>query len=198
MSCRAILILILIGLPVGLGMADYSIAQPPRDPEKGQERMEILQMWRMMEALDLDKATADKIFQIRSKYREERKKLEKALNEDFQQLRERLRETSYRSADPELEKILRNIREKREKLQGLWKDQYDEVSKVLSIRQQAQLVLFLKDFQEEIRSIIRPPGMRRPPGPTEGRPGPGLPPPLPPGPGPGFRPESHDEFPEGR
>ena len=55
-------------------------------------------------------------------------------------------------------KVLGRIRDKRLRIKGLFDEQYNEVSKVLSVRQRAQLVLFLKDFHKEIRSILRPDG----------------------------------------
>ena len=150
-------------------------AWPPRDIDKEIEHFEMVIMWRMMEALDLDKPTAEKVFQIRRRFIAEQKVLVKQLGKDMETLRERLQEDTSNLDDKALSRIIQSIRDKRKQLQGLRDRQYDEVSKVLTVVQQAQLLIFTKDFQEEIRAFVHPP-MMRPPGP---------PPPPPPGAGPG-------------
>jgi Spy/CpxP family protein refolding chaperone len=171
-------------------------SQPSRR-EKAEERLEILRMWKMMEALDLDKVTADKMFKIRSKYIKIKNELRQSIRSDFRQLRQKLREPSGTN-EQELTNLLKSIREKRKRLQSLWEQQYEEVSKVLSVRQQAELLLFLKDFSRQIRSVLHrrrhgppPPGALGPPG----RPGHG--PPAGGPPGPPLRPDASDDVPEG-
>jgi Spy/CpxP family protein refolding chaperone len=133
-----------------------------RDPNKSQERLEFLTMWKMMEALDLDKPTGDKIWEIRKKSLTERKALQSALHEDFKNLKKILRDTPRgQENEKELTDVLTGIREKRRRLQALGENLYDELSKVVTVRQRAELVLFLKDFRKEMQEMMRPPG---PPG----------------------------------
>jgi len=141
--------------------------EPPQDRDKAQERLEVLRMWKMMEALNLDKATADKIFGIRAKYVGEQKQLRKGVQEDIRKLRSLLKEPPTGTVDRELDTLLNDIRAKREELHRLWNKQYEDVSKILSVRQQAELMLFLKDFRQEIRSLLYP-GGQPPPGPGRG------------------------------
>jgi hypothetical protein len=129
-----------------------------RQNGKFEERIELLTMWKMMERLNLDKPTAEKIMEIRGKFLGQRKVLQLEIREEFRTLRKLLRENSTKPVDDELEKVLGRIRDKRLKIKGLFDEQYNEVSKVLSIRQRAELVLFLKDFHKEIRSILPPQG----------------------------------------
>jgi len=167
-----------------------------RDRRNGklEERIELLTMWKMMETLNLDKPTAEKIMEIRRKFVGQRKALEREIGEEFRTLRKLLREVQSKEVDDELEKVLGRIRENRLKIKGLFDEQYTEVSKVLSVRQRAELVVFLKDFNKEIRSILRsqgPDGVPQPGGfMPRGRPGPGGPEPpnnvdVEPGPPPG-------------
>jgi hypothetical protein len=109
----------------------------------------------MIEALDLDQPTADKLLEIRHKFLIQRKSLQKGLSEDFQGLRKQLSDPSKPAEEQELTRLLQDIHEKRKELQGLRDQQYDAVSKVLTIRQRAQLVLFFKDFHKELRSLLR-------------------------------------------
>lgn len=168
--------------------------------DKRQERIETLTMWKMMEALDLDKATADKVFAIRRKYLRERSKLRDAVNEDVESLRYLLRESRQVPGDDDLARLVNRIHENRKKIRDIWEQQYKDVSAVLSVRQQAELVLFLKDFRKELqrmlgRSRMRGRARRGPPsgdqrmhpGEQQGPPGGGMhppPPPLPPPPPP--------------
>jgi len=160
-------------LLVGSGASFCS--EPIRQPDRSDERLEVLTTWRMMEALNMDKPTAEKIMAVRHKSVMERKTLQKKIAQDFQKVRELLREDSSRVTDDALAGLLQDIRDNRVKIQGLFDEYYNEVSKLLSIRQQAELMLFLKDFHNEIRAGLRsanPPGlqydknMTPPPSPT--------------------------------
>jgi Spy/CpxP family protein refolding chaperone len=168
---------------------------PPRDREKAREHFEMLTMWRMMDALDLDKVTGEKVFDIRRKFTAEKKATEKELRQDLETLRTLFHDDSAKPDDKELARLIKSVRDKRKKLENLQDQQYDEIAKVLTVRQQAQLLIFMKDFQDEIRAFLHRP-MMPPPGPPPGpppfqrepgsSPPPGGPPPgHGPGPGPG-------------
>jgi Spy/CpxP family protein refolding chaperone len=183
----AIPILVLLALCAATVMAEPPKARkgfgPPKDPEKAREHFEMLTMWRMMEALDLDKSTGEKVFEIRRKFTAEKKALMKELGQELETLRTRLQEETAKPDDKDLSGIIKSIRDKRRRLETLHDQQYDEISKVLTVVQQAQLLIFMKDFQDEIRAFIRRPLMP-PPGPPPGGPPLGPPPGGPP-PGPG-------------
>jgi Spy/CpxP family protein refolding chaperone len=171
------------------GTSSLSYAQPPAKPaksDKTQEWLEIVTMWKMMEALDLDKATAEKILEIRHKYLGKRKDLHSSLTQDLKALKQRLAEATA-ADDKELARLLSDIRDKRKKLMELWDLQYDEVSKILTTKQQAELVIFLKESRKELESILAPGGVpaERPGPPNHNRSPygpPPMPPPRPPGP----------------
>ena len=176
--------LIVTLIAIGFLMAGTGFAlgfERDRQNAKLEERIELLTMWKMMEALNLDKPTAEKIMAIRRKFVDQRKALQVELGEEFRTLRKLLQEDPSKAVDDELEKALGRIRNKRLKMKGLFDEQYNEVSKVLSVRQRAELVLFLKDFHKEIRSILRSSGRvgapqdrglipQRPPGPRGSEP----------------------------
>jgi len=156
-----------------LGTANAWCSERPgdKDRDKFQDRIETLTMWRMMEALDLDKETSDKILEIRRRFFGRTRELNKSIDEDLMQLRHLLNESRGTETDKELSDLIENIRKKRSQLSNLWEEQYKEMSKILPVRKQAELVLFLKDFRNEIRTLIR--RFQRPPGPPpEGMMGP--------------------------
>jgi Spy/CpxP family protein refolding chaperone len=155
---RTIAALIAAGvLLVGASSLFATDSEQKRDTDKVQDRIETLTMWKLIEALDLDQSTANKLLEIRHKFVSQRKTLQKGLSEDFQALRKQLSDTSKPADEKELGRLLEDVREKRKELQGLREQQYEDVSKVLTVRQRAQLVLFFRDFRNELRSLLRPP-----------------------------------------
>jgi len=165
--CRTIAALSAAGV-ILVGVTSLLAAGPDlkRDSDKAHDRIETLAMWKMIEALDLDQPTADKILEIRRKFLSQRKSLKKDLSEDFRALRKQLSDPSKPADDQELAQLLQDIRAKRKELQGIREQLYDEVSKVLTVRQRAQLVLFFRDFRRELRSLLPPPPSRA--GPEKG------------------------------
>lgn len=155
---RTIAALIAVGVLL-LGATSLFAADPEqkRDRDKVQDRIETLTMWRLIEALDLDQPTADKLLETRHKFLAQRKSLQKGLSEDFRAIRKQLNDSSKTADETELGRLLADVREKRQGLQRLREQQYDDVSKILTVRQRAQLVLFFKDFRHELRSLLRPP-----------------------------------------
>ena len=171
---KTIAALIAVGvLLVGASSLFATDPEQKRDRDKVQDRIETLTMWKAIEALDLDQPTADKLLEIRHNFLAQRKSLQKGLSQDFQAIRKQLSDSSKTADEKELGRLLADVREKRQELQRLREQQYEDVSKVLTIRQRAQLVLFFKDFRKELRSLLRPPqapggvpekGMGPPPG----------------------------------
>jgi Spy/CpxP family protein refolding chaperone len=171
---KTIAALIAVGmLLVGASSLFATDPEQKRDRDKVQDRIETLTMWKLIEALDLDQPTADKLLEIRHRFQAQRKSLQKGLSQDFQAIRKQLSHSSTTADEKELSRLLADVREKRKELQGLREQQYEDVSKVLTVRQRAQLVLFFKDFRQELRSLLRPPqapggepekGMGPPPG----------------------------------
>jgi Spy/CpxP family protein refolding chaperone len=160
--CRIITVMFTVGLILAGSTTRFAAGSEFKGySDKVQNRIETLAMWRLIETLDLDQPTADKLLGIRHKFLIQRKSLQKGLSEDFQALRKQLSEPSKPADDQELTRLLQDIHEKRKGLQALREQQYDAVSKVLTVRQRAQLVLFFKDFHRELRSFLRippPPG----------------------------------------
>lgn len=142
--------------------------------EKQRERIELLLTWKMMEELDLDKDTANEMLKIRTKFLKQKKKLRTEIRQKFRRMREMLEAPPDKIDDKELKSLLDDVRQSRKRMRTLWGKQYDEVSKILTVRQQAQLMVFLKDFKREMRRLRRMgrsgrPGSFRGPGQGFGR-----------------------------
>ncbi len=136
-----------------------------RFEDKFHERIETLTMWRMMQALDLDTETSKKILQIRGKFLSQRKELRSSLHQAYQDLKEYLKEEQSKENDMKLAATIDKIRKTRKELRAVWEQQFDAVAKVLPVRKQAELVIFMRDFRKEIKAMLSGPGGRpqRPP-----------------------------------
>jgi hypothetical protein len=126
-------------------------------PDKSRERFEIVTLWKMMDAIDVDQPTADKIMSIHKKFNGERKTLHKSMEKDYQGLKEKLAQTKD-PQDQELAKIVDDIKQKKRQMENLRHSEYDEVAKLLTVKQRAELLLFFRDFKKEMRGMMRQPG----------------------------------------
>jgi hypothetical protein len=185
---RAVLTGLMIAALVLAGAQGVYAQERPKNLHKFHDRLEWMTMWKLMEALDLDKPTADKVYEIRRKFLGQRKELVREIGAEIQSLRQLLQDKSGNVTDQMLAQKIQTIRQDRKKLDALMDEQFAEVSKILTVRQQAKLVVFIKDFREEIRSMFRRPKPADSP-PVEGGfgppPLPNSPPPLAPGTAPG-------------
>ena len=131
---NSILVTLAVLTSMMLGTAAAWSYDPRPDSDKSRERIEALTMWKMMNGLDLDRDTSEKILQIRGEYLKRRKELSSSLSEDFDRLRKLLRDSRGDEADKGLAELLESIRTKRKQLTNLMDEQYDAVSKVLPVR----------------------------------------------------------------
>lgn len=140
---------------------------------KDDARIELLWKWNMMKALDLDNDIAEKIFQIREEILTERKKLRAEVGADLKKIGGLLQAPPSEEVTKELATTLDRIRKNRDRLKTLWDEHYDRVSELLTVRQQAQLILFMKDFRRTLK-FLRQKGRHQrggpppPPGPGHG------------------------------
>ncbi len=184
---RAVLTGVMVVVLALAGAQGLFAQEQPKNLQKFHDRLEWMTMWNLMEALDLDKPTADKVYQIRRKFLGQKKELVKGIRAEIDLLREQLQDKTGKVTDETLAQEIKSVRDKRKKLDALMDEQFAELSKVLTVRQQAKLVVFIRDFRKEIRSMFR---RLRPGGPHLDErgfgplPAPGSPPPLPPSSGP--------------
>lgn len=150
---------ILLSIILFAGLAANGLAQPPEDVdrppskeqmEKIRKRMETLRMWRLTEALNLDEKTSAQVFPILNRYDKKRYELEDSLREGMRDLRESLRNKK----EEQLKKILNKLEENHKALQNLKQEEWAELKKVLTVEQQAKFIIFLTEFEREVRKLI--------------------------------------------
>lgn len=143
-----------------LGFAVNGMAEPPEDfdgpppskerREKIRERIETLKMWRLTEALDLDEKTSAKIFPLLKKIDKKRAEIENAQREGMIELRQLLKEKQ----EARLKGLLEGLEKNHKELQRIKDEELAEVKKILTIEQQARYIIFLQEFNKEVRRLI--------------------------------------------
>ncbi|MEW6110096.1 MAG: hypothetical protein AB1632_13160 [Nitrospirota bacterium] len=129
--------------------------EPGSPPSKKQitrvrERIESIRMWKLTQALDLDEKTAASLFPIMSKYDKKRTEAERNIRESIKALKENLRDRN----EHKLNDILERLEQYHRELQNIKDEEWTELKRILSTEQQAKFILFLQDFQREMREMI--------------------------------------------
>ncbi len=150
---------ILLSIILLLGLAATSMAEPAEDfdrppskeqMEKIRKRVETLRMWRLTEALNLDEKASAQLFPILNRFDKKRYELEEYLREGMRDLRELLKDKK----EERLKKILNKLEENHKALQNLKQEEWADLKKMLTVEQQARFIIFLTEFEREVRKLI--------------------------------------------
>ncbi len=118
--------------------------------EKIRERVETLKLWKLTQALDLDEATAVKLFPLINKYDKKRFAIEQRMRKDMKKLRR-----SVDTASPDkLAELIRRIEGNHRELQAINYEQLEELGGILPVRKVAKFIIFQQDFNREMQKII--------------------------------------------
>ncbi|MGO9378976.1 MAG: hypothetical protein ACLPN1_11785 [Dissulfurispiraceae bacterium] len=104
----------------------------------------------MKKILDLDEATADRLFAILSRYDRKRADRRRGLIKDMIDLRQSVR----RKYEVRIVSVLGMMESRARMLQDLSTDERRELKGILSIEQQAKYLIFQAAFAREVRSKI--------------------------------------------
>lgn len=149
---------ILASFVILFGFAAHGLAEPPdfeRPPTKEQrervrQRIETLRMWKLTKDLDLDEKMSAQLFPLLNRYDKKRAEMEHAMHENMKELRESLRE----KREGQLRGIIERLEQHHKGMQNLKDAEWEEMKKILTIEQQARYVIFLQEFDREMRKII--------------------------------------------
>jgi hypothetical protein len=168
MSVKNALGMFLLSLIVG---ASPAWADPWRGGrglhEKVGERIQMMRMMKMTEALRMDRDQAARFFAAENQYEENKRRLRREYQEDVQRLRTILmRDTTPPERD--LREIVSRIKSRKKEINDLSLRQTEETMNLLKLDQQARYIIFHIDFRREMEDLIREVREEKPP-----RPGPG-------------------------
>ena len=141
------------------------LAQPLRDAqdprEKSRERIQMVKMLKLTEALRLDREAAARFFAVNGQFEETKRRLRWDLNQDIERLRHLTRDLN--APEKELRETVLRIKIRRKDLNDLSNKQLEEELNLLRPDQQARYILFTIDFRREIDDIVREVRDERPP-----------------------------------
>jgi len=129
--------------------------QPPSPErmEKVRKRVEMVRIWKLTEALELDDKTADRLFPIIRKY--DKKKM--VLQKERFQLRRQMRQLKSGSSIGKVDhgKLLESVEKNRSAMYALDEAQRAEMKKVLTSEQMLKYFAFEEKFRREMKQMMR-------------------------------------------
>jgi hypothetical protein len=132
-------------------------AQPPREPldqrEKSRERVQMVRMLKLTQALKLDREAAGRFFAVSAHNEETKRRIRRDLQDDIQRLRHLTRDLS--APEKELRETVLRIKNRKKDLNDLNNRQIEEELGLLRPDQQARYILFTIDFHREMEGILR-------------------------------------------
>jgi len=144
---------VLLTVPL-LAAPIHAAAQGPR-PEKRErveERIRMVRMWKLTEALDLTEERAAQIFPVLNRFDRHRSELIRENHKKINKLKEALQ------ADPVDEEalisLIDKIGETRSALARIHDEEAAVLKKLFSVEEQARYLLFQISFEKEIHKII--------------------------------------------
>lgn len=143
---RLIVVAILLAAPV--------LAQPEMFAKGGEraQHMELLRMWRLVDALEIDEEQAMRVFPA---FREHRATVD-SLQKTSRSLQAALKKQLEGDVeDDELEAAMQSLRKVRAQIDAEKESFETRLSGLLTTRQQAQLLLFDTDFRNDLVNIVR-------------------------------------------
>lgn len=158
MKPSRILILIvvsLLALSFSYGAMAMDNQKPLRhqDAKRVHDRLRLMRMWKLTDYLNLDEETSAKLFPILNRYDDQRL----ALNEERVGLLKDIKTELDKETPDEkkLGQLLTKAEELRLKMEKLNQDEWNELKKVLSVQQQAKMLLFYRSFDRELYRMMR-------------------------------------------
>ncbi len=120
--------------------------------ERMRERIELMKMWKLTEALDLDEETAAKLFPLLREQEEKARELREKRHELFRQMNDEVAKDNpdSKALRQMIEKFKQNERDAVE----MRNKRLDELSKLLDDTQMAKLILFVPKFKRHVRDMI--------------------------------------------
>ncbi len=159
MTVMVMMILLLGAAAEGRAEPREGERPPSREQmEKVRKRIETLRMWRLTKALDLDEKSSAQLFPLLNKYDRRRAEAESAVREDMRVLREAVRDNK----DAQIKAAMERLERAHDSLQKIRDEERADLRKILTVRQQAEFILVMQEFDMEIRRIIAEARDRRP------------------------------------
>jgi len=123
----------------------------PRMRERMQERVELMMMWRLTSALDLDEETAAKLFPLLHESNVQQRKLHDSRREIIQQMKAEIAEEKPDSAS--LTALIERFKQNERDLVDMRNKKIDDLSKLLTEEQTAQVIILVPQFMRDVKEL---------------------------------------------
>ncbi len=120
--------------------------------QEGRDRLETLRQVKMIETLNLDDETAARLTVFYNRHQERMRELHREIDGLIDELERAIDEDQPEDV---LRQIRSNIDERRDSIHGNRNSLYRELENVLTPRQVAKLVVFERNFNRDMRQIMR-------------------------------------------
>ena len=123
-----------------------------RDKAETRERVEMMKMWKLTDALDLDQETAAKLFPLMNEYDSKIREIRKQRHETTKQMREELKKSEPDSAA--LRRMIDDFKKNELDTTDTKIKKFEDMSKLLSDVQAAKAILLIPKFERDMKKMI--------------------------------------------
>ncbi len=125
----------------------------PLPRKRVREQIETIRMWKLTEALNLSQEQSMRFFPLFNQWERERHQLDLERDRLLDELKLVLKRE--RPKEKEIRTLLERLEENRVRRGEGQKDFWLQASKILTLRQRAEYLIFQRDFERRIREIIK-------------------------------------------
>jgi hypothetical protein len=137
-----------ICIPPEVSAEDRPLKKEQR--EKLRQRIESIKMWKLTQTLDLDEKTAARLFPLMNRYDKKRAEVHHDIRENIRDLKKTLQIHDERR----LSAVMKNLETYHGQIKDIEEQEWSDLKNILSVEQQAKLILFKMNFEREIRKMI--------------------------------------------
>jgi len=127
--------------------------RPSLKREEARDKIKMLRTWRLIDELDLTDEQSARFFPIMKEFDRRQEELNHGRRRIINELVDVLREE--KPSEKKLQEKIAAIRKNGAQLRKNREDFFDKAAKILSLKQQAQLILFQERFERNLKDIIR-------------------------------------------
>ena len=120
--------------------------------EKIRQRIRTIKIWQLTEAVTLTPEQSERFFPVYNKHQEALRNLEKEKQEAFRRLNSLTDDPD--ASDGDIKKAMTKIDDFARRFVELRQSYMEEVSKVISLRQQGKLLVFEEMFEKRLQKTI--------------------------------------------
>ena len=124
----------------------------PEKLHRNRERIEMVRMWKLTQALNLDEKRAAQLFPVLHRYDEKRWDLEMEHKNLVKELRKILK--VEKPDEKEIASAIEKIGANFDAQQNLYKEELESLKDIFSLQELGEYILFQEEFKRDLRQVI--------------------------------------------